>query len=83
MSKIRVHSKRPGFRRAGMEFGAEPRELDTANLKAGQLKQLEDEPMLVVEHVGEDTSKGGKGGGAAGKPAGETGKSAGAGGESK
>lgn len=67
MSKIRVHSKRSEFYRAGMKFGDQPVELDTNELKKGQLKQLEDEPMLVVEHLGEDEKP--KGQGTAGKQA--------------
>lgn len=78
MSKIRVHSKRPGFRRAGIEFGAEPVELDTAKLTKAKREQIEAEPMLVVEQLPEDTSSATGKGGAAGKSAGETGKSAGA-----
>jgi hypothetical protein len=59
VSKIRVHSKRAGFRRAGIAFGAEPVTLDTAELKAGQLDALRAEPMLVVEELGEEPAKSG------------------------
>jgi hypothetical protein len=46
--KINVHSKREGFRRAGIEFGKAPRTLDTDKLTKGQLEAIEAEPMLVV-----------------------------------
>lgn len=73
MSTIRVHAKRPGFRRAGLEFGHEPRELDVDALTAEQLRQIHDEPMLVVEEMAEP-SKGGSGKSQGGKAGGKQGE---------
>lgn len=68
--KIRVHSKRNTFYRAGMKFGDTPVELDTDELEKGALAQLEAEPMLVVERLGESPKAGNQGGG---KSAGQSG----------
>ena len=43
---IKVSSKTERFRRAGMDFTREPREVE---VDAKTLKILKDEPMLVVE----------------------------------
>ena len=77
--KIRVHSKRSGFRRAGFTFGRQSVELTdedlgkTAAERRQRLSMLRDEPMLVVEDLAEEDAKqdaeaGGK------KPAQATGK---------
>lgn len=43
-----VAAKRDKFRRAGFEFGAEPKRLLCADLTEAQIAQLKSEPMLVV-----------------------------------
>lgn len=50
---LRVTSVRPGgFRRAGIQFGREPVELDVASLTHAQIAQLEAEPLLTVTRIG-------------------------------
>jgi hypothetical protein len=67
--KIRVHSKRDSFRRAGFAFGRNPVELTAEDLGKNQkereerLEMLRNEPMLVVEEVAEDKGQGKKQGG--------------------
>lgn len=46
--KVKVSSKPERFRRAGMDFTREPREVE---VDAKTLKILQDEPMLVVEEI--------------------------------
>lgn len=43
-----VAAKRDKFRRAGFEFGAEPKRLRVRVLTKNQIDQLKAEPMLVV-----------------------------------
>lgn len=43
-----VVAKRDKFRRAGFEFGAEPKRLRVRVLTKNQIDQLKAEPMLVV-----------------------------------
>jgi hypothetical protein len=47
---LRVVSKSPKgrFFRAGIEFGAQPRDVRVADLKREQLKAIKEEPMLLV-----------------------------------
>lgn len=49
MPIIKVRSKSPGFRRAGILFTAEGVELDTKDLGKDQLAAIKAEPMLVIE----------------------------------
>lgn len=48
---LRITSRQPGFRRAGISFGTEPLELDVATLSQVQIDQLKGEPMLVCVEV--------------------------------
>lgn len=59
--KIRVHSRKDGFRRAGLVFGRQPVTLDAAELGEERLTALEAEPMLVVERLEEPDSEPEKG----------------------
>jgi hypothetical protein len=49
-----VVAKREGFRRAGFAFGSESARLVVDELTAEQVKQLKDEPMLVVTEATEE-----------------------------
>lgn len=49
-----VVAKREGFRRAGFAFGAERTRLVVDDLTAAQVKQLKEEPMLVVTEATEE-----------------------------
>ncbi|MXS82269.1 HI1506-related protein [Nitrosomonas oligotropha] len=49
-----VVAKREGFRRAGFAFGAERTRLVVEDLTAEQVKQLKEEPMLVVTETSEE-----------------------------
>lgn len=56
MLKVKVSSRPESFRRAGMDFTREPREVD---VDEKTLSILQDEPLLVVEVLGEaDEPKG-------------------------
>lgn len=61
---IRITSKQAGFRRCGVAHPAAPTDHADNTFTAAQLKQLQAEPMLVVEIVA--GSAGGEGG--EGKP---------------
>lgn len=52
--KVKVSSRPERFRRAGMEFTREPREVDVDEKTAAV---LEAEPMLAVERVTEKPGK--------------------------
>lgn len=45
---LQVTSKRPSFRRAGLEFGADAVTLELASLSKDQVAALKAEPYLVV-----------------------------------
>ena len=45
---LQVHSKRPGFRRAGYQFGTDPVNIPLTELKKDQRAAIEAEPMLVA-----------------------------------
>jgi hypothetical protein len=45
---LQIHSKRPSFRRAGMQFGSEPVIVPVKSLKPEQIEALKAEPNLVV-----------------------------------
>jgi hypothetical protein len=49
-AKLKVISKRDGFRRAGRAWSGVT-EIDAAELDAAQIAQLKDEPMLIVEEI--------------------------------
>ena len=50
--KLKVQAKRPGFRRAGIEFSdVEPVLLDPKDLEKDQIEAIKSEPMLMVTEV--------------------------------
>ncbi len=51
---LHVVAKREGFRRAGFAFGSERTRLVVDDLTPGQVKQLKEEPMLVVTEATEE-----------------------------
>lgn len=51
---LHVVAKRECFRRAGFAFGAERTRLVVEDLTAEQVKQLKEEPMLVVTETSEE-----------------------------
>lgn len=51
---LHVVAKREGFRRAGFAFGSESTRLVVDELTAEQVKQLKEEPMLVVTEATEE-----------------------------
>lgn len=51
---LHVVAKREGFRRAGFSFGSERTRLVADDLTAEQIKQLKEEPMLVVTESTEE-----------------------------
>lgn len=58
---IRITSKQEGFRRCGVSHPAAPTEHADDAFTSAQLKQLQAEPMLVVEIIGESSgSQGGE-----------------------
>jgi hypothetical protein len=48
---LRVHSKRPSFRRAGIQFGVEPVDLAMDELEDERIAAIKAEPMLVAVEV--------------------------------
>lgn len=68
MPIIKVRSKSPSFRRAGLSFTKEAVDLNTEDLSKKQLAALKAEPMLIIEEAeperksgsnGNDDNKGG------------------------
>lgn len=51
---IRITSKRPGFRRAGINHPAEPVEYPAERFTDEQIERLKREPMLVVDVIDDD-----------------------------
>ena len=51
---ILIASKREGFRRAGVEHSCTPTLYTDNHFTEEQLEALEDEPMLIVQHVGDE-----------------------------
>lgn len=49
--KLKIASRAGTFRRAGFEFGPEPRVLDVEGLSETKIKALLNEPQLVVVEV--------------------------------
>ena len=67
---LRVASRRPGFRRAGLTHPAQAVLHPLESLTEEQIAQLKAEPLLVVEEVEiEESEKGGAKPEASGKPA--------------
>ncbi|QOX79798.1 hypothetical protein FY034_12940 [Trichlorobacter lovleyi] len=54
---IRITSKQAGFRRCGVAHPEAATEYPNNAFTAGQLKQLQSEPMLVVEIVADKEEK--------------------------
>lgn len=48
---LRITSKQPGFRRAGMAFGTDPADVPLEDLSDDQIEQLQGESMLVCVEV--------------------------------
>lgn len=57
---IRITSKQEGFRRCGMAHSAAPAEHADDTFTTAQLKQLQTEPMLVVEIIKDKKTDGKK-----------------------
>lgn len=48
---LRITSKQPGFRRAGMAFGTDPVDVPLEDLSDEQVEQIKGESMLVCVEV--------------------------------
>ncbi|GAB6100431.1 hypothetical protein JCM16358_23100 [Halanaerocella petrolearia] len=58
---IRITSKKEGFRRCGVAHSSKPQEYPGDKFSKEELKQLESEPMLVVEKLEKKKKSKGKG----------------------
>lgn len=69
MKKLRIVSKKDGFRRCGVKHSTDPKDYALDRFSAEQLAALKAEPLLYVHEVevddapaaGEDAKAGGKG----------------------